>query len=137
MEAMKTDPQLRQDILAGLQQWHDHDPSNRKSVEGSNTHAIQDMIRWGLALEGCLALWWQEEQDRMTITMSATTFPNSNNKQQMAGDNQQQQPQRQGDGKSIMEDDSVEGIASSWKQGLFDTVMVHWSHCSKGQMAPM
>jgi len=38
---------------------------------------------------------------------------------------------RSSDGKSITEDGSMEGIAVSWKLGLFDTVTAQWQHCGK------
>jgi len=58
MQSTRTHPQLRQDIINGLQQWHDQIPSCRQGIIGSTTGHIQDSIGWGLALEGCLALRW-------------------------------------------------------------------------------
>jgi len=63
MQSAKTHPQLRKDIMEGLQQWHDQIPSSRQQTEGSTAGQIQDRIGWGLALEGCIALRWREEQE--------------------------------------------------------------------------
>jgi len=63
MEATKTHPQLHKEIIAGLTQWHDQTPISRPSTEESLAGQLQDGISWGLALEGCIAKRWQEEQD--------------------------------------------------------------------------
>jgi len=63
LQTARTHPQIRKDIVEGLQQWHDQIPGCRPHVEGSTAGHIQDSIGWGLALEGCLARKWQEEQD--------------------------------------------------------------------------
>jgi len=63
MQAAKTNPQLWQDILAGLQQCHDVEANAGVPMEGSDPSMVQASIGWGLALEGCIAVWWREEQD--------------------------------------------------------------------------
>jgi len=63
MQLAWTHPQIWKDILEGLQQWHDQVPGCRQHTDGSTAGHIQDRIGWGLALEGCLALRWREEQE--------------------------------------------------------------------------
>jgi len=63
MQATKTNPQLRQDILAGLRRWHDEEANTAGQTEDSEPSIIQASIGWGLALEGCVAMRWREEQD--------------------------------------------------------------------------
>ena len=63
LQTAQTHPQIRKDIIEGLQQWHDQIPGCRPYVEGSTAGHSQDSIGWGLALEGCLAQKWREEQD--------------------------------------------------------------------------
>jgi len=63
MQSTRTHPQLRKDIIDGLQQWLDQIPGCRQYIIGSTAGHIQDSIGWGLALEGCLALRWREEQE--------------------------------------------------------------------------
>jgi len=60
----KTHPQLRHDIIDGLRQWHDQTSGCRPCSVGSTAGQIQDKIGWGLALEGCIAKQWREEQDQ-------------------------------------------------------------------------
>jgi len=55
--------QIRKDIINSLQQWHGQIPGCRPYIEGSTAGLTQDNISWGLALEGCIAKRWQEEQD--------------------------------------------------------------------------
>jgi len=55
MQATKTHPQLRQDIIAGLQHWHDGTQPPRVATDASTARAIQDSIGWGMVFEGCLA----------------------------------------------------------------------------------
>ncbi len=62
LEAAKTHPQLRHDIINGLRQWHDQTSGCRPLSVGSTAGTLQDHIGWGLALEGCIAKQWQEEQ---------------------------------------------------------------------------
>jgi len=64
MRATKTHPQLCQDIIMGLQHWHDDQPISRMPTKGSLARESQDNIGWGVALEGCVSLQWREEQDR-------------------------------------------------------------------------
>jgi len=63
LQTAKTHPQLWKDIVEGLPQWHDQTLRCRPKTEGSMAGQIQDCIGWGLALEGCLAKRWQEEQE--------------------------------------------------------------------------
>jgi len=63
MEATKTHPQLRHDLIAGLKQWHDAKPPQSTPFEGSLAGIPQEAIGWGMALEGSLSYRWQEEQD--------------------------------------------------------------------------
>jgi len=62
MQATNTHPQLWQDILAGLRQWHNGETPQFNQVSSSPV-CKQDKIGWGLVLEGCLVRRWQEEQD--------------------------------------------------------------------------
>jgi len=64
MVAAQTHPQLRQEILAGLQQWHDGKPGPSQSQERLAAMILQDTIGWGVALEGCLGKQWREEQEK-------------------------------------------------------------------------
>jgi len=61
--AVKIHPKLQQDIISGLQQWHDDMPVTQKVIEGLLAGALQDFIGWGIALEGCITMCWWEEQD--------------------------------------------------------------------------
>jgi len=63
MAAVQTHLQLCQEIIAGLQQWHNDEPALKQSTERSLAVTLQDGIGWGVVLEGCLAQWWCEEQD--------------------------------------------------------------------------
>ncbi len=63
MVAAQTHPQLRQEILSGLQQWHDEKPDWPKPQVRSSAVIQQDTIGWGVVLEGCLVRRWREEQD--------------------------------------------------------------------------
>jgi len=60
----KTHPQLRQEIIASLQRWHDEMPGSNQVTDNSQASQIQDTIGWGLALEGCIAKQWQDEQEQ-------------------------------------------------------------------------
>jgi len=60
----KTHPQLWRDIIDSLWQWHDQTSGCRPCSVGSTAGQIQDQIRWRLALEGCIAKQWREEQDQ-------------------------------------------------------------------------
>jgi len=64
LETTKTHPQLRHDIIDGLRQWHDQTSGCRPRSVGSTAGQIQDQIGWGLALEGCIAKQWRDEQDQ-------------------------------------------------------------------------
>jgi len=59
----KTHPQLKKDIIEGLKQWHDQTPGGRLFSVGTLAGQIQDHIGWGLALEGCIAKQWRDEQE--------------------------------------------------------------------------
>ncbi len=63
LQAAKTHPQLRKDLIEGLQHWHDQTPSCRPHIEGTTAGQLQDSIGWGIALEGCIARRWREEQE--------------------------------------------------------------------------
>jgi len=63
MQAAKTNPQLRQDIISGLQHWHNGTQPTWNVMEAPTARAIQDSIGWGLVFEGCLATQWREEQE--------------------------------------------------------------------------
>jgi len=63
MAANKTHPQIRQEIVAGLQPWHNEDTDTQPPQEQSSAVILQDQIGWGVALEGCLVWQWREEQD--------------------------------------------------------------------------
>jgi len=64
MQAAKTQPQLRQDIISGLQHWYEGTSSPRDSMDGSTARNIQDSMGWGIAFEGCIAIQWREEQEQ-------------------------------------------------------------------------
>jgi len=64
LAATKTHLQIRREILTGLQQWHDDQPEQHPTNARSTAYKIQEAIGWGLALEGCLAARWREEQDQ-------------------------------------------------------------------------
>jgi len=64
MQAAQTHPQLRQDIIRGLQTWHDDGLNTTVPSNVISAKFAQDSIRWGLAFEGCIAARWREEQDQ-------------------------------------------------------------------------
>jgi len=64
MQAAQTHPQLWQDIIAGLQQWHDDGMNPIAPLEEISAWTAQDSIRWGITLEGCISTRWREEQDQ-------------------------------------------------------------------------
>jgi len=64
MLAANTHSQLQQDIISGLQHWHDEVMDQQVPMEGSNAQVIQDSIGWKVALEGCIAIHWHEEKDQ-------------------------------------------------------------------------
>jgi len=64
MQAARTHPQLRQDIIAGLQQWHEDGSNAVAPSEEISARTAQDSIGWGIALEGCISTRWREEQDQ-------------------------------------------------------------------------
>jgi len=63
LQATRTHPQLRQDLISGLQKWHDDQPITRAVIEGTQAGTAQDDIGWGVVMEGCLSVRWREEQD--------------------------------------------------------------------------
>jgi len=63
LQSTQTHPQLRNDIIEGLRQWHDQTSGCRKIVIGSTAGQLQDQIGWGLVLEGCNAKGWHKEQE--------------------------------------------------------------------------
>jgi len=64
MQAAKMQPQLRQDIISGLQHWYEGTSPQRDSMDGSTAGNIQDSMGWGIAFKGCIAIWWREEQEQ-------------------------------------------------------------------------
>jgi len=64
LETAKTHPQLRHNIINGLRQWHGQTSGCWPCLVGLTAGQIQDQIGWGLALEGCIAKQWQDEQDQ-------------------------------------------------------------------------
>jgi len=63
MAAAQTHPQIRQDIIAGLNKWHDNDMTPHQLRDPSLAVTLQDGIGWGVVFEGCLARQWREEQE--------------------------------------------------------------------------
>jgi len=64
LESVKTHPQLRHDLIAGLKRWHDEEPGSTQVTNASSASQIQDTIGWGLALEGCIAKQWRDKQEQ-------------------------------------------------------------------------
>jgi len=63
LQSQHSHPQIRQDIIHGLRQWHDDKPQCW-TTSGSTAAQLQDTIGWGAVLEGCISRSWQEEQDQ-------------------------------------------------------------------------
>jgi len=64
MQAAKNHPQLQQDIISGLQHWHDGTRPPRSLMDVSTAWEIQDSIGWGIVFKGCITSWWREEQEQ-------------------------------------------------------------------------
>jgi len=64
MQAVQTHTQLCQDIITGLQQWHDDGLNPMAPSDKISARFAQDSISWGIALEGCISTRWREEQDQ-------------------------------------------------------------------------
>ncbi len=56
LEATSTHPQLWQDLISGLQRWHDDQPHMHVVCEGTQAGMSQDNIGWGEVMEGCLSV---------------------------------------------------------------------------------
>jgi len=61
MQVAKMHPQLRQDIISGLQHWYAGTTPQRVSMDGLTAGKIQDSLGWGIAFEGCIVSRWREE----------------------------------------------------------------------------